>query len=250
MTPSAPRPFTRARTSLTLFALLTLIACGDREGSDTARADSTAPPRDLLGADADTARPTPAPSFQDPTTVAAGEVIAYGRSLQFDSIGPASDSARLPDETPGASGTPGWSYVDPERGSLTISRGDLAHGRIIGRIRSAGRFTRLGLAPGVNYVWVDSVAAGWRTLVFPENPGRDKPYGIRAVAVRPDSMALRAEARWVRGRRSATTPVAGISLVRLQDEVGGVWVTCARGCCCIDNAAGCTPDHLAIGAGS
>ena len=231
-----------------MLAVLTFAACsGDGGADDSARGDSTAPARDIV--EADTSRPTPAPPFENPTQVAARDMIAYGQSLEFDSTGTASDSARLPDETPGATGTPGWSYVDPERGSLTIARADLAKGRIIARIRSAGRFARFGLAPGVNYIWVDSVESGWRTLVYPANPGSGDRYTLRAVAVRPDSMATRAEGRWVRGRRSAAVPVAGFSLVRLQDDVGGVWVTCARGCCCIDERAGCTPDHVAVGTG-
>lgn len=86
-------------------------------------------------------------------------------------------------------------------------------GTVIARITSAGAYPQLGIAPGVNYVWVDNVAGRTRQLIIPA----DTTYPVRWLRVvphqhKPPTTAARLviyDARSDRSGASADTGPAG-----------------------------------------
>jgi hypothetical protein len=119
----------------------------------------------------------PTPGFGAPVeSVPRDSVLRYAASLRF--IGKDEDHG-AGDEQPmlyragdprAAVVGPGTTVarVEPEARTTRLTRAQLRQGRIIARILSTGVYEPLGLRRGVNYVWIDSTAAGWRAIIIPE----------------------------------------------------------------------------------
>jgi len=107
-------------------------------------------------------------------------VMAYAATLQFDTLTHGAydrqpltlvdSSAVPPKDTIGPVGT-----IYPEENTHHNSQADLAGvGRIVARIYTTGAYSRLGLASGWSYFWVDSVA-----MITPDS-GRGRAIFIPA----------------------------------------------------------------------
>jgi hypothetical protein len=97
----------------------------------------------------------------DPMTADRTELLRQARSLDYDTSAAASGLTH-------AGGVEvRWS---PERGAARIAEADLAHGHIIGVAQTSGGTSPFGTPEGRSYIWVDSTAAGWRTVFIPDDP--------------------------------------------------------------------------------
>jgi len=119
-------------------------------------------------------RPTPAPRF----ALRAGEIprdsfLAYAATLTFDTTHGAWDEQPLPlvNDSGRVVGMP-IIRVESEIGAASLSRSQLAKGRIIARYTAKGPYTPLGIPRGISYVWVDSMGSKFRELVVSEDPSR------------------------------------------------------------------------------
>lgn len=156
--------------------------------------------------DATEPRPTPAPPFPSFDSASRSEVLAYARSLIFDTTYGAADEQRLVTDplcdstralrsnearskVPGLGGirkavdklphpnllmgcTVGPRVrVEPEIGAYRIGRSVVAKGRIIARVVNLDSipYPKLALQPfGTTYWWVDSAGAGgYRSIYVP-----------------------------------------------------------------------------------
>jgi hypothetical protein len=103
--------------------------------------------------------PPPAPPVVL-TEATRAQVLAYAQGLTFDARRAAST----------ACGELTFGY-EPVNGLGRITPADIRAGRIIGRISLNVPAMRLGLAAGVTYVWIDSIAGPrWRLGVLPTEP--------------------------------------------------------------------------------
>ncbi len=107
-------------------------------------------------------RPTPAPGFSGRVdSVPRESVLAYARSLTFDTVAPAVDRRYIV-LAQGQQLTVGpFAELAPEIGAAAISRGDLARGRVLARVTLDAAVPGAGLEAGPAYVWVDSVPGGF-----------------------------------------------------------------------------------------
>ena len=141
----------------------------------------------LFAAGACTPPHTPAPLL---VTNAAepgqrGAALAYAATLQFDSLTHGvydrqpltliDSSAMPPKDTIGPVGT-----IYPEKNTHHNSQDDLlGAGRIVARIYTTGEYSRLGLAAGWSYFWVDSL------VMITADSGRARGIFIPADTTQP-----------------------------------------------------------------
>lgn len=92
-------------------------------------------------------------------------VVAYARRLRYDTGRPASARA-----TYGTGSATSTVTLSPMKTAGLIPDSLLHLGWIIGRTEGSGPNIPLGIPAGVGYVWVDSVAGGWRAIHVPEHP--------------------------------------------------------------------------------
>ena len=104
---------------------------------------------------------TPAARFADPTAADRAEVLSYARGLEFDTSAAATGLTHV------GGIEVRWS---PERRAGGISDADLVRGRVIGMAVTSGGTSAFGTLEGRSYIWVDSTAAGWRSVLIPDNP--------------------------------------------------------------------------------
>lgn len=141
-----------------------------------------------------------APSFQAPIdSLPRDSIIAYGRRLTFDTSHAGSDAQHLVARRGGRLVVGPFARIAPEDRLHRLRRADLAAGRIVARIDSDGAYPERGIAAGVNYLWVDSTASGWRSVVVPEDPGQ--PMAVKTLRFAAHGRALPAaeepaQARW------------------------------------------------------
>jgi hypothetical protein len=128
-------------------------------------------------------RATPAPPFVSPIAATSRDsVVAYARSLVFDTSHAASDARYLVLRRSGRLTVGPWAHFAPEIGSATLSRDQAGTGRVVARIVTNGPVPEMGLATGTNYVWVDSVGGSFRLVMVPEDatqPVRWTPLKFR-----------------------------------------------------------------------
>jgi hypothetical protein len=156
------------------------------------------------------ARATPAAPFASLEAATKVEIMAYARSLTFDTSHHAADNRRLPGLRSDADGP--WATLAPEVGSATLSDDAVARGRIVGRITVDGPQTALGLAKGDNYIWVDKIAGQFRMIVIPAAATKGPQY-LRAVYRKMAFSGFEPSARFM---------------------PGGVWIKCGEACCAGD----------------
>ncbi len=143
---------------------------------------------------------TQAPLFaQGVEAVPRESVIAYGRRLTFDTSHAASDAQHLVTRRAGQLLIGPYARIAPEAGSHRLTRANLASGRVIARIDSDGPYPERGIPQGVSYLWVDSGAGGWRSIVVPEavdQPMAEKPLLLVRHNRSQPIPAEPAQARW------------------------------------------------------
>lgn len=167
---------------------------------------------------------TAAPPFSARVeTVPRDTILAYASRLAFDTSIAASDAQHLLLRRGDAVVVGPFAQIAPERGAGSLSKAQLASGRIIARVSASDSYPPLGLSRGVSYLWADSAPGGWRAVVVPANPAeqlRTVPLGYK----RGDSLALAhtcspTRAAWA----TSPYPLAGSPW----------WVCCTTyGCCC------------------
>jgi hypothetical protein len=126
------------------------------------------------------ARATPSPGFSGIDAATREQVNAYADSLVFDTTAPGMDSTSF---TTAA----GVSHVraEPEIGATSVSRDNLWQGRIIGRIRTSGVASPLGMPVGDVYLWVDSTpGSGWRMIAMPRDSANRVATSLRLLPFR------------------------------------------------------------------
>jgi len=164
---------------------------------------------------------TAAPPFSERVeTVPRDTILAYAGRLAFDTSIAASDAQHLTLRRDDATVVGPFAQIAPERGAGSLSRAQLASGRIIARVSASDAYPPLGLSRGVNYLWVDSVPSGWRGVIVPANP-------VEQLQTMPlDYKRDGPHTCWPPRAAWATSPfpLAG----------GPAWVCCTtRGCCCL-----------------
>jgi hypothetical protein len=148
----------RCRLGLIVGVFAVLAACSRAEESGTAGQTTSVP-------QAQAQVPAP-PSFTSPDQADRAAVVTYARSLRF-----VSDPLRMDEQTISVSGnTRTIARIEPTDYSASLSPADRARGAIIARFVSTGVYAPVGLRRGVQYMWVDSTASGWRALMVPEDP--------------------------------------------------------------------------------
>lgn len=116
------------------------------------------------------AAPPPPPPFSGPVeAIDRRELLAYASSLDF--MEHTGDEQHLPAYQAGGKSIPGpFGQLAAPRGSNRQTSAALAEGRVLARIIVDAAYPPLGLTPGVNYVWADSVSSGWRMTYVPADP--------------------------------------------------------------------------------
>jgi hypothetical protein len=125
-------------------------------------------------------RPTPAPPFAGKpiASVSNSDVIAYAKTLQFDSAAPGADTITI--HTP--TGDTIRMMAAPEVGAAVLTDSAVQAGRIIARIQSNAPFGPLGASTGTTYFWVQGAGENARGVMIPEDSlGRryDRPLLLR-----------------------------------------------------------------------
>jgi len=112
-------------------------------------------------------RPTPAPPFAGKpiASVPTSEVVAYAKTLQFDTTAPGADTLTI--NTP--TGDTIRLAAAPEIGAAALSDSEVGAGRILGRIHSNVPFSALGVAAGTTYYWVDGSGDRARGVMIPDD---------------------------------------------------------------------------------
>jgi hypothetical protein len=112
-------------------------------------------------------RPTPAPPFAGKpiASVSNSDVIAYAKTLQFDSAAPGADTITI--HTP--TGDTIHLAAAPEVGAATLTDSAVEAGRIIARIQSSAPFGPLGASAGTTYYWVSGSGEDARGVMIPED---------------------------------------------------------------------------------
>ena len=143
----------------------------------------------------------------------AGAGIADVGSMTFHEAG--ADSAILPAfESAGAVSI----RVVPAAGSHTLTRAQLAEGRIVARVTTSGAYGPINVPAGTSYWWV-RVNDRPSQAYIPAGGGTPICQPLIVKALEPDM--------------THSAPIAAV--------VGPVpWMACGRICCCGMAAAGCT----------
>jgi len=143
---------------------------------------------------------TAAPGFtQQIEAVPRESIVAYGRRLSFDTSHAGSDAQHLVARRAGRLVTGPYARIAPEASSHRLARGDLARGRVVARIDSEGPYLERGIPTGVSYVWIDSSASGWRSVLVPEDvtqPMAEKPLRLVRHTRSQPVQEEPAQARW------------------------------------------------------
>ncbi|MEO8200209.1 MAG: hypothetical protein ABI679_06800 [Gemmatimonadota bacterium] len=95
--------------------------------------------------------------------VPLGTILTYAQSLTYS-------EERGMEKTlaPNAKGQSPTVKIWPEAGASSLEDSDLGRGRIVARIQSSGSYDNLGLAGGLNYLWVESRPdGGYRGVIIP-----------------------------------------------------------------------------------
>jgi hypothetical protein len=124
-------------------------------------------------------------------------LLAYAATLTFDTSHGSGDEQPLPwvDDSGRLVAMPNV-RVESEIGAALLTRRQLAQGRIIARYIAEGPYPPLGIAPGINYVWVDSTGDGFREQVVSEDAAN--PIVTRPLRIVPHSpLAGVVAPRWV-----------------------------------------------------
>ena len=149
-----------------------------------------------------------------------GDVIAYARTLDFDTASDAGDTRPLSTPACVACAVGPLATIQPERGTVSLSQAELASGRIIARIvnRNAEGWSDLALTPrDTTYLWVDSLAGSWRMMFVPNRKDAEMVVRPMRIKYHPATGHDRAEARW-----------------RISSRTGAVqpWERCIKTGCC------------------
>ncbi len=146
------------------------------------------------------------------------ELLAYAQGQSYDAGYGAGDVQALGT----AAGTRGPVVrIEPVTGAFAFSRADLAQGRVLGRMTNVGAtaYPRLALAAGgTTYWWVDSTAAGWRSLFIPS----DSQLALGTAPFRIDRSSPDTAYEW---RQS----IARWGWLAAGEQP---WITCDRWYCC------------------
>lgn len=120
-------------------------------------------------------RPTPAPPFggSNVDSVSDSAVAAYGGALTFDSVAAHGDLATVV-----GVGTTDTLQIAPEIGAGSLSHAQLVSGRITGRVVATASYATLGIQHGINYIWTDSSAYGWRDILFTDKVRSPEPATV------------------------------------------------------------------------
>ncbi len=102
-------------------------------------------------------------SGRDIHEVPLGTILDYAQKLTYDAS--RGYMKRLAPDSAGHSPTV---KIWPEAGASSLAASMLNGGRIVARIESSGSYTDLGLAGGLNYLWVEAApGGGYRGVVIP-----------------------------------------------------------------------------------
>ncbi|MGH7541421.1 MAG: hypothetical protein ACRELC_10520, partial [Gemmatimonadota bacterium] len=203
--------------------------------------------------------PAPPSRITDPTAVDQRQaILQYAGSLVFDSTTHAAGDVQvlsLVDTTAQVEGVAPpvarpigpLASIYPEENAHRNSLHDLLAGRIVARIWvDEPGYTKLGLRPGVNWVWIDSIAPPDTASAPPiprqqvERPvspplrGQEPGQLIRAVII-PDDETSPVTIRNVRLSRQEHG-VVNVPLARwlYRSDDDDVWQNCTRYyCCCV-----------------
>jgi hypothetical protein len=171
--------------------------------------------------------PTRPPPFADRVEmVERGALVAYGRSLVFDTSFGVSDVRHLTWSEDGKVVLGPIAQLAPERGAHLVLRAQLAQGRILGRVRTSGAVRGLGLPQGESYLWADSVEGAFRWVVIPVNA--DEPLRAMPLHIETHRPPLPGP------RRGGARFFVGMTGALIQ-------VDCETGCCCTDPTPSCEP---------
>lgn len=171
---------------------------------------------------------TPAPPgpVSDPGLLAERDsVLGYARSLRYDSTTHGVTDRQMLTIYDSATGyrVGPIATIYPEAGANHNAYTDLAgRGRIVGRIETDSAYPKLGLRPGVNYIWIDSLRLSGDT-------------GVGRAVVIPDDPRLPAVVLpmfYLTDHHGAEGPATARWLFRPKDEAG--WFKCTKtGCCAV-----------------
>lgn len=110
----------------------------------------------------------PAPTFGAPDTAQRPGVLEYARRVQFIDNPQVSDEQTLVQPR----GRGPRARIEPVAYAHRLTRERLARGAVIARIVSDGDYAPLGLSRGINYFFVDSGTAGWRSIIISDVAAR------------------------------------------------------------------------------
>lgn len=153
-------------------------------------------------------------------------VLEYARRLKFDSL-PHGARDRQPlttrDPITGRDVLGPIAELLPERRARGNAWSALQRGRIVGRITAEGPYAHLGLAVGVNYIWIDSL-----------HPSDSTSLG-RAIVIPADASvpARRLDVLYLRDLYAGhgREPAARWVYVAGRSELP--WLTCVTNGCCV-----------------
>jgi hypothetical protein len=165
--------------------------------------------------------PTPAPPFSGQGTLDQAQVLAYARTLHYDTEHGAGETRRLMVGCPPGQCRYGpLVRIDPEEGAVSLSRDQLAQGRVLVRMISLDTmpYPKLGLGarPDTAY-WFVRDSAGLRSWYVSSDRKR--------TIVGPDTFKLTEYPHGKPWRRTIARFV-----FRETDE--GLWIPCIVYYCC------------------
>jgi len=108
------------------------------------------------------------------------QVLAYAATLEFVDEASRADTATVVE-----SGRQALLRFSPEVGSRTVTSEQLPGGRIMARWMRSGDSVQYPLNGMHGYIWIDSVASGWRTIYFATDPL--VPRVVAPASPKPDS---------------------------------------------------------------
>jgi len=175
---------------------------------------------------------TPAPRFSDPDSVSRDSILAYARSLVFDTNYGAGDRQRLmvgttcPPWVTGGDCTYGpLAEIQPQVGSYRIpDSATLAAGWIIARIITVdSQYPKLGLWAGdTTYWWVDGHGpAQLRSVLVPSDTAR--------ALVHRDTLELHPVSAIGGNKYEWRQAIARFQWTDTDEQL---WGTCTNGACC------------------
>ena len=153
----------------------------------------------------------PAPTFLPPDSADRATVVRYAESLRFVTDPLLSDQQTL--RAPGGARGP-QARIEPAEYARKLTKAELKRGHFIARLMSTGSYEPLQLTRGVQYMWVDSIASGWRGVIVPSNPA--EPARVIGLTLGEDSTHL------------GMSPSARFVSV---GDVDITWGTCGWICC-------------------